>query len=169
MQNSGLARQPRDESRPPIGAANALAEDTVAVVLAGGKGTRLEPLTREICKPALPFGAGYRSIDFSLANCVNSGIRRVGVATQHRPEALLDHLERVWGDAVTDPQHFIAPWRAETRAPDVGYCGTADAVYRNLPIIEKLDRRLVLVLAGDHVYRWTTGRCSSCTASEARP
>jgi glucose-1-phosphate adenylyltransferase len=153
MQNSNLAGQLSDDSRPHIGAANALAEDTVAVVLAGGKGTRLEPLTREICKPALPFGAGYRSIDFSLSNCVNSGIGRVGVATQHKPEALLDHLERVWGDVVTDPRHFIEPWRAEARAPGLGYCGTADAVYRNLPIIEELDRRLVLVLAGDHVYQ----------------
>jgi glucose-1-phosphate adenylyltransferase len=84
---------------------------------------------------------------------VSSGIGRVGVATQHKPEALLDHLERVWGDVVTDPRHFIEPWRAETRAPGLGYCGTADAVYRNLPIIEELVRRLVLVLAGDHVYR----------------
>src|SRR5512139_748540 len=153
MQVSNLARQPRDESRPHVGAANALSEDTVAVVLAGGKGTRLEPLTREVCKPALPFGAGYRSIDFSLSNCVNSGIGRVGVAIQHKPEALLDHLGRVWGDAVTDPRHFIEPWHSKTRAPGLGYCGTADAVYRNLPIIEDLDRRLVLILAGDHVYR----------------
>jgi len=153
MQDNNLARQPRDEGRPPGDAANALAEDTVAVVLAGGKGTRLEPLTRSICKPALPFGAGYRSIDFSLSNCVNSGIGRIGVATQHKPEALLDHLERVWGEAVTDPQHFIEPWRGETRAPGLGYCGTADAVYRNLHIIEELGRRLVLILAGDHVYQ----------------
>jgi glucose-1-phosphate adenylyltransferase len=153
MQDNNLATQPRNESRPHIAPANALAEDTVAVVLAGGKGTRLEPLTREICKPALPFGAGYRSIDFSLSNCVNSGVGRVGVATQHKPEALLDHLERVWGDVVTDPRHFIEPWRAETRAPGLGYCGTADAVYRNLPLIEDLDRRLVLILAGDHVYQ----------------
>ena len=153
MQDNNLARQPRNESRPHVGHANSLAEDTVAVVLAGGKGTRLEPLTRAICKPALPFGAGYRSIDFSLSNCVNSGIGRVGVATQHRPEALLDHLDRVWGDVVTDPGHFIESWRAETRAPGLGYCGTADAVYRNLPFIAELDRRLVLILAGDHVYQ----------------
>ena len=115
MENNHLARPGRDEGRPHRPAANALADDTVAVILAGGEGTRLEPLTRKICKPALPFGAGYRSIDFSLSNCVNSGIGRIGVATQHKPQALLAHLERVWGDVVTDPQHFIAPWRAETR------------------------------------------------------
>jgi glucose-1-phosphate adenylyltransferase len=153
MRVNELAISRGNERRPHIGAANSLAEDTIAVVLAGGKGTRLEPLTRDICKPALPFGAGYRSIDFSLSNCVNSGIGRIGVATQHKPEALLDHLDRVWGDVVTDPQHFVAPWHAQTRAPVTGYCGTADAVYRNLALIEQFDRRLVLVLAGDHVYQ----------------
>lgn len=153
MLNNGVGRPLWTEGRPHSdSAANALTDDTVAVVLAGGKGTRLEPLTREVCKPALPFGAGYRSIDFSLSNCVNSGIRRVGVATQCKPEVLLDHLERVWGDVFTDPQHFITPWRAEARASGA-YRGTADAVYRNLHIIEELDRRFVLVLAGDHVYQ----------------
>jgi UTP-glucose-1-phosphate uridylyltransferase len=76
-----------------------LANDTAAVVLAGGKGTRLDPLTRDVCKPALPFGAAYRSIDFSLANCVNSGIRRVGVATQHKPSAGPAH--RLYAAALT--------------------------------------------------------------------
>lgn len=153
MQTNESVRDPLQEPWPRAVGARALAEDTVAVILAGGKGTRLEPLTRDICKPALPFGAGYRSIDFSLSNCVNSGIRRIGVATQHKPEALLGHLEHVWGDVVPGPGHFIAPWRAETRATSTGYRGTADAVYRNLPLIEHVGRRLVLVLAGDHVYR----------------
>jgi glucose-1-phosphate adenylyltransferase len=71
-------------------------EDATAVVLAGGKGTRLEPLTRHLCKPALPFGGGYRNIDFSLSNCVNSDIRRIGIATQHKPEALLRHIDEIW-------------------------------------------------------------------------
>ena len=153
MKNNDLARPRWEQTRPPIGAATALVDDTVAVILAGGQGTRLKPLTREICKPALPFGAAYRSIDFSLSNCVNSGIRRIGVATHHKPKALLDHLERVWGDVGDDPRNFVAAWRAETRAPGLGYSGTADAVYRNLDPIEKLDRRLVLILAGDHVYK----------------
>jgi len=148
-----LARSRWEMPRRHTAAAKPLVDDTVAVVLAGGRGTRLEPLTREICKPALPFAAGYRSIDFSLSNCVNSGLRRVGVATQHKPEALLEHLARVWSNVATEPQHFIAPWRAETRAPGIGYRGTADAIYRNLPNIEPLHPKLVLVLAGDHVYR----------------
>lgn len=148
-----LARTGCEAPRPRTTTARALVDDTVAVVLAGGKGTRLEPLTRDICKPALPFAAGYRSIDFSLSNCVNSGIGRIGVATQHKPDALLEHLARVWGKVAGGPQHFIAPWRAETRAPGVGYRGTADAIYRNLPSIEQLQPKLVLVLAGDHVYQ----------------
>ena len=73
-----------------------LAEGTVAVVLAGGKGTRLGALTRHVCKPALPFGAAYRNIDFTLSNCVNSGIRRIGIATQHKPASLLEHIDQVW-------------------------------------------------------------------------
>jgi glucose-1-phosphate adenylyltransferase len=132
---------------------NDLANDTVAVVLAGGKGTRLGALTHHVCKPAVPFGATYRNIDFSLSNCVNSGIYRIGVAAQHKPERLLRHLDEVWRDVVTGSEHFIAPWTAEERAPRLGYRGTADAVFRNLETIERLDSRLVLVLAGDHVYK----------------
>jgi glucose-1-phosphate adenylyltransferase len=153
MLTAKLAKPRSEAPRPRTAPVHTLVDDTVAVVLAGGKGTRLHPLTREICKPALPLGAGYRSIDFSLSNCVNSGIGRIGVATQHKPEALLEHLARVWGKFAAAPKHFIAPWRAETRAPGIGYRGTADAIYRNLPNIEQLQPKLVLVLAGDHVYR----------------
>ena len=130
-----------------------LARNTVAVVLAGGKGTRLGALTRNVCKPALPFGGAYRSIDFSLSNCVNSGIVHVGVATQHRPQSLLRHLDRVWRNVTTDRKHRITPWPAEDRAPMSRYSGTADAVFRNLETIEALGTGLVLVLAGDHVYK----------------
>jgi glucose-1-phosphate adenylyltransferase len=126
---------------------------TVAVVLAGGKGTRLEPLTRNICKPALPFGGTFRCIDFSLSNCVNSGLRRIAVATQHKPDALLAHLWNRWNCVAVGDQAIVRAWRAEERAERFGCCGTADAVYRNLPSIRDPERSLVLVLAGDHVYK----------------
>ncbi|HZD52705.1 MAG TPA: sugar phosphate nucleotidyltransferase [Woeseiaceae bacterium] len=130
-----------------------LAADTLAVVLAGGKGTRLGALTKNICKPALPFGAAYRNIDFTLSNCVNSGIRRIGVATQHKPASLLRHIEDVWSTAAAGPSGFIEAWSAQARAPREGYKGTADAVFRNLDLIRGQDPRTVLVLAGDHVYQ----------------
>lgn len=130
-----------------------LAPNAAAVILAGGKGTRLDPLTRRICKPALPFGAAYRSIDFSLANCVHSGIRNIGVATQYEPQDLHDHLDEVWAPATSARGVSIASWSANDAGDDPGYLGTAHAVYRNLDRIERLDERLLLVLAGDHVYR----------------
>ncbi len=130
-----------------------VADRTVAVVLAGGKGTRLDPLTRKTCKPALPFGGAFRCVDFSLSNCVNSGVRRVGVATQYEPDALLAHLWNHWNSTAVGNKTVIHAWRAEERAARFGYCGTADAVYRNLAAIRGLEKSLVLVLAGDHVYK----------------
>lgn len=134
-----------------------LTQNTAAVVLAGGKGTRLGPLTRQVCKPALPFGAGYRNIDFSLSNCVNSDIRRIGIATQHNPEALLRHIDEVWSGHARRRGEFIEAWPSETRAPVTGYCGTADAVFRNLDLIQRQGCELVLVLAGDHIYQMDYG------------
>jgi glucose-1-phosphate adenylyltransferase len=130
-----------------------LSDDTLAVVLAGGHGARLGALTRHVCKPALPFAATCRNIDFSLSNCVNSGIRRIGVATQYKPEMLVRHLALVWNDVARRRGEFLAAWPAQTRAPAAGYRGTADAVFRNLDLIEDQARGLVLVLAGDHVYQ----------------
>lgn len=130
-----------------------LAGDTVAVILAGGQGTRLGALTRDICKPALPFGAAYRNIDFSLSNCLNSGIPAVGVATQHNASALLDHIDHVWQQRAQRNGAAVFSWPAQSRAPGVGYRGTADAVFRNLDLIGQQKKRLVLVLAGDHIYR----------------
>ncbi|MBK79966.1 MAG: glucose-1-phosphate adenylyltransferase [Gammaproteobacteria bacterium] len=131
----------------------ALAEDTTAVVLAGGRGERLGPLTRHQCKPALPFGGLYRSIDFSLSNCVNSGVTQIGVPTQYRDASLVRHLEHAWLAGSSPAPARIDVWRAAALADSAGYRGTADAVYRNWGAIEAFGRRLVLVLAGDHVYR----------------
>ena len=129
-----------------------IADRTVAVVLAGGKGTRLDPLTRNVCKPALPFG-GRRCIDFSLSNCVNSGVRTIGVATQYEPDTLLAHLSSHWNSAAIGERAVVRAWPAQERAARFGYLGTADAVYRNLAAIPRLERSLVLILAGDHVYK----------------
>jgi glucose-1-phosphate adenylyltransferase len=147
----------RDESasrteRPALGGDD-LAGRTTAVVLAGGKGTRLDPLTRNICKPALPFGAIYRCIDFSLSNCVNSGIRTIGVATRYKPDALLAHLQTRWNGTSAGNEPLVHAWRAEERTGRSGVCGTADAVYRNLATIREQKDALVLVLAGDHIYK----------------
>ncbi len=133
--------------------AHQLARETVAVVLAGGKGTRLGALTRHECKPALPFGVHYRNIDFSLSNCVNSGIYRIGVATQYKDASLIEHLTRVWPHAGEPGQGFIEPWRAELRSRGGSYRGTADAVLQNWERIEAQNAQLVLILAGDHVYK----------------
>jgi glucose-1-phosphate adenylyltransferase len=130
-----------------------VSDRTVAVVLAGGKGTRLDPLTRTICKPALPFGGVLRCIDFSLSNCVNSGLHRIAVATQYKPEALLAHLWTRWNSVAVGDAAVIRAWRAEERAERFGGCGTADALYRNLASIRDVQHSLVLVLAGDHVYK----------------
>lgn len=147
----------RDESpspteRPTLGGDD-LARLTTAVVLAGGKGTRLAPLTRTICKPALPFGAIYRCIDFSLSNCVNSGIHTVGVATRYEPDVLLAHIQRRWTRSAASNEPLVHAWRAEERNGRAGACGTAGAVYRNLATIRSRKDALVLILAGDHVYR----------------
>jgi ADP-glucose pyrophosphorylase len=131
-------------------ATNDLAKETVAVVLAGGKGTRLGPLTHHVCKPAVTFGATYRNIDFSLSNCVNSGIFRIGVATQHKPERLLRHLDEAWGDVVVGPEHFIAPWPAEARAPKLGYRGTVrrSVLFSGVAVSEGADVADTVVLPG---------------------
>lgn len=127
--------------------------NTVAVILAGGKGTRLGALTRHECKPALPFGGVYRNIDFSLSNCVNSGIHRIGVATQYKDDSLIRHIARVWQVPGDGTGRFVESWRADRCARGTSYRGTADAVFRNWAKINSFDPGLVLVLAGDHVYK----------------
>jgi glucose-1-phosphate adenylyltransferase len=127
---------------------------TQAVILAGGKGTRLEPLTRDRAKPAVPFGGAYRIVDFTLSNCLNSGLHRILVLTQYKAASLHRHVTLFW-------QRYFCRERGEyvdiappqQQVHENWYQGTADAVYQNLPAIEKERPEYVVILAGDHVYK----------------
>jgi glucose-1-phosphate adenylyltransferase len=139
---------------PPSGSSGPLARYAMAYVLAGGRGSRLMELTDIRAKPAVYFGGKVRIIDFALSNALNSGIRRIAVATQYKAHSLIRHLLRGW--------NFFRPERNETFdilpasqriAEDMWYLGTADAVYQNLDIIESNDPQFIVVLAGDHIYK----------------
>jgi len=123
-------------------------------ILAGGRGERLNPLTRDRAKPAVPFGGIYRIIDFTISNCVNSGIRNVYVLTQYKSFSLQKHLLAGWNDVVSSQLgEFIDVIPAQQRIGDAWYKGTADAIYQNIYAIEDVDPELVIILAGDHIYR----------------
>jgi glucose-1-phosphate adenylyltransferase len=130
-----------------------LARQTVAIVLAGGRGSRLGPLTEWRAKPAVPFGGKFKIIDFALSNCLNSGIRRIGIATQYQSHGLIGHLQRGWSFLDGRFNEFIELLPAQQSSNMDWYKGTADAVYQNLEVLRRHDPRLVLVLAGDHVYK----------------
>lgn len=126
----------------------------LAMVLAGGKGTRLYPLTKNRAKPAVPFGGKYRIVDFVLSNLVNSGIYSTYVLTQFKSQSLLQHLRDTWQFGSLLPHQFIVPVPAQMRSPgETWYQGTADAIYQNLDLIERSGPDLVLVFSADHVYR----------------
>ena len=135
-----------------------LARSTYAVILAGGRGSRLKELTDWRCKPAVPFGGKYRIIDFTLSNCVNSGVRRIGVATQYKSHSLIRHLQRGWSflDGRIGEHVDILP--AQQQVAESWYCGTADAVFQNLNILRRDGCKYVLVLSGDHVYKMDYAR-----------
>lgn len=134
-----------------------LVRSTYAVVLAGGRGTRLKQLTDWRAKPAVPFGGKHRIIDFTLSNCVNSGVRRIGVVTQYKAHSLIQHVRRGWSFLDADLQEFIDLLPAQQRVQDSWYQGTADAVFQNLDIINMTSPSFILVLAGDHVYKMDYG------------
>lgn len=126
----------------------------LGIVLAGGKGTRLSPLTKERAKPAVPFGGKYRIIDFVLSNFINSGIFSVYVLTQFRSQSLLQHLSEGWQFGSLLKTQFIIPVPAQMRSPDeTWYQGTADAIYQNINLVEQSDPQLVAIFGGDHIYR----------------
>ena len=131
-----------------------LLNETMALVLAGGRGSRLKQLTDNRAKPAVHFGGKFRIIDFVLSNCINSGIRRVGVVTQYKSHSLLRHLQSGWSFLRYQMNEFIDLLPAQQRVDEVNwYRGTADAVYQNLDIIRDHGPKYVVVLAGDHIYK----------------
>ena len=138
---------------------SALTKSTFAILLAGGRGSRLHELTDWRAKPAVPFGGKFRIIDFTLSNCVNSGVRRVAVATQYKAHSLIRHLQRGWSfhDGRFDDFIDIVP-AAQQVSEDSWYQGTADAVYQNLNIIRSSKPEFVLILSGDHIYKMDYGR-----------
>ncbi len=134
-----------------------LTKSTMAIVMAGGRGERLRQLTEHRAKPATPFGGKYRIIDFSLSNCVNSGIRQILVMTQYKSHSLTQHIQRGWGYLRGELGEFVQLVPAQQKLGELWYRGTADCVYQNLDIIQAHDPELVLVLAGDHVYKMDYG------------
>ncbi|HCW89237.1 MAG TPA: glucose-1-phosphate adenylyltransferase [Marinobacter sp.] len=134
-----------------------LTRQTLALVLAGGRGSRLHDLTRWRAKPAVPFGGKFRIIDFPLSNCINSGIGQVGVITQYKSHSLIRHIQRGWGFLRGELDEFVELLPAQQRIETSWYEGTADAVLQNLDIIRSHKPEYVLILAGDHVYKMDYG------------
>ncbi|MFK7885796.1 MAG: glucose-1-phosphate adenylyltransferase [Gammaproteobacteria bacterium] len=134
-----------------------LTRETLALVLAGGQGSRLHELTKWRAKPSLYFGGKFRIIDFALSNCINSGIRRIGVLTQYKAHSLIRHLVHGWSQFHAGKREFVEILPASQRIGGEWYRGTSDAVYQNLDIIRTHDPKMVLILAGDHVYKMDYG------------
>ncbi len=134
-----------------------LTRDTLALILAGGRGSRLKHLTLWRAKPSVPFGGKFRIVDFVLSNCMNSGIRRVGVLTQYKAHSLIQHIQKGWGFLRGEFGEFIELLPAQQRIETSWYAGTADAVYQNLDIIRNHNPSYVLILAGDHIYKMDYG------------
>ena len=132
-------------------------KQTMAMIMAGGKGERLGPLTRLRTKAAVPFGGKFRIVDFPLSNCVNSGIRKVGILTQYKAHSLIQHIQRGWGFMRGELGEFVELLPAQQRMETSWYIGTADAVYQNIDIIRAHNPKFVLILAGDHVYKMDYG------------
>jgi glucose-1-phosphate adenylyltransferase len=132
-------------------------KNVLTLILAGGKGTRLEPLTRDRAKPAVPFGGLYRIIDFPLSNCINSDLRRILVLTQYKARSLDRHIATGWGYLSRELDEYIDVLPPQQRLDETWYQGTADAIYQNIYTIEKANPKYVLILAGDHIYKMDYG------------
>ena len=154
---SHLGEGPNSELRSLLPTAQ-LTRQTLAIVLAGGRGERLGPLTAWRAKPSVPFGGKFRIIDFTLSNCVNSGIRRIGICTQYRAQSLIRHVQRGWSFLDGRFDEFVELLPAQQRSVAAWYRGTADAVRQNIGFLERHDPSCVLVLAADHVYKMDYAR-----------
>ncbi|MHB1300322.1 MAG: glucose-1-phosphate adenylyltransferase [Burkholderiales bacterium] len=135
-----------------------LTKNTVALILAGGRGSRLKQLTDWRAKPGVPFGGKFRIIDFPLSNCINSGIRRIGVVTQYKAHSLIQHIQRGWGFLRGEFNEFVELLPAQQRIQEEWYKGTADAVFQNIDILRSYDPEFVVILAGDHIYKMDYGK-----------
>jgi glucose-1-phosphate adenylyltransferase len=159
MGQDSSSSQARGPAGPDLRFISELTSSTYALILAGGRGSRLMQLTDWRAKPAVPFGGKFRIIDFPLSNCVNSGIRRIGVATQYKSHSLIRHLQRGWSFLDGRLKEFMDLLPASQRMQeDTWYQGTADAVYQNLDILKSNNPEYILILAGDHVYKMDYGR-----------
>lgn len=127
--------------------------DVLTLILAGGKGTRLEPLTNERAKPSVPFAGTFRIIDFPLSNCLNSGLRRIFVLTQYKAASLDRHIRQAWHFLCRELDEFVDVLPPQQRLGEHWYRGTADAVYQNIYTIEQTDPSQILILSGDHIYK----------------
>ena len=125
----------------------------LAMIMAGGKGERLYPLTRDRAKPAVPFGGTYRIIDFTISNCINSGIRKIYVLTQYKSLSLDRHIQRTWNFLNNRVGEFVYIIHAQQRINENWYKGTADAIYQNFYTLQQERPDLVMVLSGDHIYK----------------
>jgi glucose-1-phosphate adenylyltransferase len=150
-------KTPAPKQASPKRYVSRLTQSTLAVIMAGGRGERLKHLTNNRCKPATQFGGKFRIIDFVLSNCVNSGIRRISVLTQYKAHSLIRHLQRGWNFLRGEFGEFIEIIPAQQQLGPDWYRGTADALYQNLSIMRLHHPRLVLVLAGDHIYKMDYG------------
>lgn len=136
---------------------SALTKNTVALILAGGRGSRLHNMTDWNAKPAVQFGGKFRIIDFPLSNCINSGIRRVGVVTQYKAHTLIEHIQKGWGFLRGEFNEFVALLPAQQRIQEEWYRGTADAVFQNIDILRGYSPEYIVILAGDHIYKMDYG------------
>ena len=142
-----------------------LTKNTVAIILAGGRGSRLKSLTDWRAKPAVHFGGKFRIIDFPLSNCINSGIRQINVATQYKSQSLIQHIQRGWGFLRGEFKEYVNIIPAQQRLSKEWYKGTADAVYQNLDLMRESGAEYILVLAGDHIYKMDYGKMLAAHAT----